>query len=83
MSELKGQIIKFIEELNPYEDIDENTRLVEAGIIDSLVLFGLVTACEDFYDIEIPEEMINKENFTTVEQIARMLSALLEKGAEK
>ncbi len=78
MSELIKQIKKIIEELNPYVDIDENTQLVEEGIIDSMMLFGVVTACEDHFNVEIPDEDINKENFVTLYAIEKLIEKLIK-----
>lgn len=81
MNELITQIKNVIEELNPYVDIDENTQLVEEGIIDSMMLFGVVTACEDVFNVEIPDDEINKENFATLGAIEKLIKSLINSEA--
>lgn len=83
MNELSTQIKNIIEELNPYADVDENTQLVDEGIIDSMMLYGVITACEDAFDVEIPDDEINKENFATLGAMEKLISGLINSEAEK
>lgn len=66
-------VLKIVEEICPFKDINEKTELIDSGIITSLELFELVSALENKFNIEINEELIVKENFVTIEKIAEML----------
>lgn len=66
-------VLKIVEEICPFKDINEKTELIDSGIITSLELFELVIELENKFNIEINEELIVKENFVTIEKIAEML----------
>lgn len=76
---MKNKIIGIIEEINPYEDINETTKLIEDGILDSLTLVLLVSCIENEFGIKIPEEKINISNFETVQNIVLLLENLKKK----
>lgn len=68
------EIISLLGEIKPYDDIDEDTELITSRILDSLSIFALVTLLEDKFEIEIPDEAITRENFSSVKIIAGLLS---------
>ena len=70
---MKDIIIKLIREIKPYEEIDENTELIESGILDSLAIIGLITELEDTFEIEIPDDAVTKVNFTTIQTIIKLV----------
>ena len=76
---MKNKIIGIIEEINPYEDINETTKLIEDGILDSLTLVLLVSCIENEFGIKIPEENINIFNFENVQNIVLLLENIKKK----
>ena len=76
MDEYVQVIINILKEINPYEDIEADTDLVEEGLLSSLNLMYLITELEEQYDITIPEEKIKPESFKTVRKIAIMIEKL-------
>lgn len=76
---MKNKIIGIIEEINPYEDINETTKLIEDGILDSLTLVLLVSCIENEFGIKIPEENINISNFENVQNIVLLLENIKKK----
>lgn len=73
-------IIKILNEVNKYEDIEANTDLMEAGFLNSLNLLYLITELEDRYELTIPESEVKPENFSSVKQIAILVDELVKKG---
>lgn len=67
------KIVEIIRELNPYDDFDENTNLIEEGIIDSLRLVILMGELEEVFEIKIPESEIKPENFETLTAISELI----------
>ena len=49
--------------------------LVENGVLDSLAIFQVVTFLEDRYQIEIDDEELVPENFETINDIVRIVTA--------
>jgi len=56
-------------------DLDENTRLISSGIVDSFSMVSLKRFLEKKYQISIPDEDASPEAFDTVTTII----ALVEK----
>ena len=50
--------------------------LLGEGVLDSLEIFAFVTQMEDAFNIEIPDEAITREHFTTIESIALLIQEL-------
>lgn len=57
-------------------EIDDDTQLVEEGILDSLLLMQLVAFIEKSYDVQIPPEDVTPENFGTLPFIRTLIARL-------
>lgn len=79
MSEYSMYIKKILEEINPYEEFDEDTELIESALLDSLTIVFLVTQIEEKYNVTIEEKLILPENFTSIRKIADLLKQVLGK----
>jgi acyl carrier protein len=72
MEQIQQQISEYItKELVWSEEvtIDQETPLIQEGIIDSIGLFRLVAFLEQTFDLVIPDEDLRAENFQTIRQI--------------
>jgi len=67
------QIINLIHQINPYVKVNAKTHLLDEGILDSLAILGFITLIEDELDIEIPDEEITRDNFTTIETVRKLI----------
>lgn len=76
MSNYLDIVINCITEIEPYEDIDENTELIESGILDSLNIALLVTKLEEVLNIDIPIDELEEENFITIVHINEWINKL-------
>lgn len=74
---MKEKILEILREINPYEDIDENSQLIEEAIIESLTLVLLISEMEQEFNIRIPEDKLQPEYFETVSKIEELINALL------
>lgn len=70
------KILEIIREMEPYEEIDENSRLIEDGILDSLTLVVLIGEIESAFDVKIPEDKLQPELFASVSQIVELIEGL-------
>ena len=77
MSTLHEGVQKIIEEINPYVEVNEETHLLEEGVLNSLEIFAFVTMLEDEYEVEVPDEAITREHFATIESVASFIGTLL------
>ena len=71
---MKEKIIEVLEEICPFETIEEETLLIEMQILDSLAIVSLIERLEEELDININEEDIIPENFATVNAINNMIT---------
>ena len=68
------QLMEILEELRPDVDFENETGLIDNGILDSFDIVSLVTALNDAYDIEIKPKNLVPENFNS----AKAMLALVE-----
>ena len=73
------KIILLLGEVKPYEEINEETKLIDDKILDSMSVLVFVTLLEDNLDIEVPDEEITRDNFANVGTIEELISRLKEK----
>lgn len=70
------KIIEIIKGLKPGVEINENTRLLDDHVIDSLAMISLVSELDDEFDVEISAKDIVPENFATVSAIQSLIERL-------
>jgi len=76
MGATSEKIISMIYGIKPYQDgIQEDTNLIESGVLDSLALLVLVGELESVFAIEIEAEDLLPENFQTVTDIQNLVMA--------
>lgn len=69
-------IISIIEGIKPGVSIDENTRLLDEKIIDSMAMISLVAELTDEFDVDISATDVIPENFETVGAIKALIERL-------
>lgn len=70
------RIIEIIKDLKPGVAVDENTRLLDDHILDSLAMISLVAELGDEFDVEISAADIVPENFETPKAILDLMGRL-------
>lgn len=60
------------------DKIDVGTNLIDAGILDSMGVLGLVSRLEEKYGITFPDEDITVENFASIDGIAEYMSKIIK-----
>jgi acyl carrier protein len=60
-------------------DFDENTNLIERGIIDSMSLMRLISFIEEKYDIRVQDEDIVPEHFSSLNKIVSFIAQRRER----
>ena len=73
---MEEQILALLEKEFPDVDFSSSEHLVDDGILDSLIITGIVAALSLEFDISIPYEEITEENFNSVAALARMVERL-------
>lgn len=70
------KIIDIIKEIKPGVAVDENTRLLDDKVLDSLAIVSLVGELSDEFDVDITARDIIPDNFATVKAISAMIERL-------
>jgi acyl carrier protein len=85
MADVKQQVREFVLESARSKGINEvsdTQSLMEAGIVDSLGIFRLVSFLEDTFRVRISDDDIVPENFQSIDEIDRFVAAKLAKKGE-
>lgn len=72
---MRDDIIEIICEINPLWDPDDEDMSI-AEFLESKQLMELIVTMEDKYDIDIPYDERNEDNFDTVDTIIALLESL-------
>lgn len=74
IDELEKIVTDVLGRLCDNKEFDSATKLIDSGIVDSLVIVELVMELESILNIDIDLDLITIENFNSVESIVDMLS---------
>lgn len=77
---MEEKILKLLSEEHPEIDFESSNELVDDGILDSLIITGIIATLAMEFDIIIPYEEIIEENFNSIEGLARMVERLQTEG---
>lgn len=72
---MKEKIIEIIEDITG-EVVEEDTDLIEEGILDSFDIVSLLLELEEAFDVKIDVAEILPENFKSVNTIENLISEL-------
>lgn len=70
---MKNKVRALLEEIEPLEDFEDDTELIESGLLDSLAIVYLVTRIEEDFGLYIDEKYVVPENFENINTIVRLL----------
>ncbi len=73
------ELLAILEELHPDVDFENETALIEGGILDSFDIVTLISEISETFDVTISAEYIVPENFNS----AQALYALIQKLEEE
>lgn len=76
--EMENEILDILKDINPYVDIDMNTNLYEEGVLDSMGLLILITELEKKYEVDIPLDNLQLENFECINNILEFINRICE-----
>ena len=66
------------QEINPYMEIETDTKLLEEEILDSMEILLLISELEDKYQIQIPLESLQLEDFQDILSITKFVKKQIE-----
>lgn len=69
----RQKILDALTEVRDDVDFENETALVDDGVIDSLDLTQMIAALDDAFDIHIPSGEIEPENFNNLDAILELV----------
>ncbi len=71
-----NELMEILEGLRPDVDFENETGLIDGGILDSFDIVTLVTELNDAFDIEIKPHNLVPENFNSAEAMWALVEQL-------
>ena len=75
---MEQEILHILQEINPYMEIETDTKLLEEEILDSMEILLLISELEDKYQIQIPLESVQLEDFQDILSITKFVKKQIE-----
>ena len=72
---MREQIIEILTEICPGVDFEQETSLIDDGLIDSLDIVAVVTERMEAFDVELGVDDLTPENFNSVEAIEELIES--------
>ena len=70
---MREQIIEILTEICPGVDFEQETSLIDDGLIDSLDIIAVVTDLMDTFDVQLGVDDLTPENFNSVDAICQLI----------
>ena len=71
-----GELMEILEELRPDVDFENETGLIDDGILDSFDIVSLVGELNEAFEIEIQPNDLIPENFNSAQAILELVEKL-------
>ena len=75
---MEQEILHILQEINPYMEIETDTKLLEEEILDSMEILLLISELEDKYQIQIPLESLQLEDFQDILSITKFVKKQID-----
>ena len=70
---MREQIIEILTDICPGVDFEQETSLIDDGLIDSLDIVAVVTDLMDTFDVQLGVDDLTPENFNSVDAICQLI----------
>ena len=70
---MREQIIEILTEICPGVDFEQETSLIDDGLIDSLDIVAVVTDLMDTFDVQLGVDDLTPENLNSVDAICQLI----------
>ncbi len=73
------ELLELLEEIRPDVDFQNETKLIEDGILDSFDIVSIISELDDKFDVQIRVTELEKTNFNSAESIWALVQKLKSK----
>ncbi|MBR4444270.1 MAG: acyl carrier protein [Solobacterium sp.] len=74
------ELMEVLQDVKDDVDFENETRLIDDGILDSFDLLQIIASLNDTFDISIPASEIVPANFNSAKAMYDMVQRLAEEG---
>lgn len=75
---MKEDLRAILEEIRPDVDFENETELIDGGILESMDIVAIVGEIKEAFDVTIGIEQLTPENFNSEEAILELIKQLME-----
>ncbi len=75
---MREQILKILKEIRSDVDFENETALIDNGVLDSFDIISIVGELNDAFDVEINVDDLLPENFNNVAAMVELIGKLQE-----
>lgn len=68
--------MQILQEIRPDVDFENETALIDDGILDSFDVVSIISEIDDAFDVQIRITELDPENFNSVESIWNLIQTL-------
>ena len=76
MNNMKEELMNILSELRPEVNFEQETALIDDGILDSFDMVSLIGEINEAFGIEISFDDIEPENFNSVDGMLELIERL-------
>lgn len=73
---MREQLLEILEDVRPDVDFENETSLIDGGILDSMDVVAIVGELNDEFDITIGVEKLIPENFNSADAMLKLIESL-------
>ena len=77
---MKDELMEILTEIRPDVDFENETSLIDDGILDSMDIVSLVGELDDAFDVTVGVENLLPENFNSVDAMVNLIERLQDEG---
>lgn len=67
------RLLPLLQEIRPDVDFENETALIDEGILDSFDVVSIISELDDLYDVQIRISELDPENFNSLESIKELI----------
>lgn len=73
---MKEELLEILENLRPDIDFENETALIDDGVLSSMDVVAIVSEVVDAFDVMIGVEHLIPENFNTVDSMVKLIEKI-------
>ncbi|MBD5310875.1 MAG: acyl carrier protein [Bacteroides sp.] len=70
------ELLNLLKDIRPDVDFENETELIDDGILDSMDVVSIISAIDDVFDVQIRITELDPENFNSVENLWALIQSL-------